>query len=385
MVAHGLAIALWLGSVALYGAAFFFPEVHRRHDFFWSGVAAFYGLVLWFDATQISSTELLGHGASLALLGWLGWQTLTLRRKRTPLDLQTPLTDESWPTFWANLKQSGLGFAKSTPLGRWLPADWQSPRGVDPAIAVAEIRASSLKDVDYEFVDELARPPVPESTPRAIAPKETNPAMPPQPRSPKPKSKQPVGRSQPAPPAPKPAASNSQSQPGKIAGLRNWLGNLVKARPSAKPSREVIEIPPRPSPLDRKRSEPRGSQQEAPKPKQGRSKREVIDIPPRPSPLDRKRPSAAAPPPQGTDTASAVTIVDTAVVDAATVENIDVETDGSEAIAPPSPPGDSPPAEPVAPTPPTPAPEPRPATSETNPETSVDNTWDDSDSNWIDD
>ncbi len=385
MVAHGLAIALWLGSVALYGAAFFFPEVHRRHDFFWSGVAAFYGLVLWFDAAQISSTELLGHGASLALLGWLGWQTLTLRRKRTPLDLQTPLTDESWPTFWASLQRSGLGWAKATPLGRWLPEAWESPPAVDLAIAVAEIRASSLKDVDYEFVDELAGDPELESGARAIAPAEPTPApMPSKPRSPKNKSKQPVGRSQPAPAAPKPAAPNSQPipQPGRIAGLRNWLGNLVKARPSAKPSREVIEIPPRPSPLDRKRSKQEGSKQEGPKRKT--SKRAVIDIPPRPSPLDRKRPSASAQPPQGADSSPdlgpAVTIVDATVVDAAPGESInrekaDLETDGLEAIAPPSP------AESAEPTTPIPAPEPRPAP----PEASSENAWDNDDSNWIED
>ncbi len=368
MVAHGLAIALWLGSVVLYGAAFFFPEVHRRHDFFWSGVAAFYGLVLWFDAAQISSTELLGHGASLTLLGWLGWQTLTLRRKRTPLDLQTPLTDESWPTFWASLQKAGLGWAKATPLGRWLPAAWESPPTVDLAMAVAEIRASSLKDVDYEFVDELAGDPELESGTRAIAPAEPPPAsMPPKPRSLKPrslkprspKSKQPMGRSQPTPTAPKPAAPTSQ--PGQIAGLRNWLGNLVKARPSAKPSREVIEIPPRPSPLDRKRSKQKVSNGEGPKRKT--SKREVIDIPPRPSPLDRKRPPAAAAPPDP-DPSPAVTIVDTAAVES------------GDAIAP-----QTPLPEPATNNPPTPALENRPAPQDSSSES----TWDNDDSNWIDD
>jgi hypothetical protein len=92
MLAHSLAIAVWVGSLALYGAAFFFPEVHRRHDFFWSGVGAFYGLVLWFCAAQTSPTELLGQGASVTLLGWLGWQTLTLRRKRSPPNPGRPLS-----------------------------------------------------------------------------------------------------------------------------------------------------------------------------------------------------------------------------------------------------------------------------------------------------
>ncbi|PZO45641.1 MAG: hypothetical protein DCF17_00905 [Shackletoniella antarctica] len=370
MLAHGLAIAIWASSLALYGAAFFFPEVHRRHDFLLSGVGAFYGLVLWFTAVQTSPTELLGHIASVVLLGWLGWQTLTLRRKRTPLDRQTPLTKDSWPALGRQLQQSGLELLRATPLGRWLPEPTGAMKVGDLAIAVAEIRASSLRDVDYEFVDELA----PAVRPAAKAPAQTGSpeteidaakantakantakaSTAPSPdslaqrpgRSPTPQTAAPS-----RPPAPT-AKPRGVSLGARVAGLKTWLGGVAKKAPQ--PQREVIEIPPRPSPLDRKKPKrevidipPRSSPLDRKK-----TQREMIDIPPRPSPLDRKKPQPAeeeAPAPE------TVTIVDTAAV----------ESEGDkEAIAP----------EPVATAPPTDSPA---ETSESN--------WDDDDSNWLDD
>lgn len=266
-----LAIAVWLGSIAVYGAAFFFPEVHRRHDFFWSGVGGFYGLVLWFSAVQTSPTELLGHVASVVLLGWLGWQTLTLRRKRTPLDLQTPLTSDSWPAFGRQVQQSALNLLKATPLGRWLPETADGRRPGDPAIAISEIRVSSLKDVDYEFVDELE--PV---SPRSLAAKTdpanigvvktegqvpeagvTKAASDPAPSA---RVKRPPRiaerslRESPVPPtssAPPPIAPKRKPATvgARLTGFKAWIGDVVKARTTPKPKRAVIEIPPRPSPL----------------------------------------------------------------------------------------------------------------------------------------
>lgn len=91
MLAYMLALVVGLGSFGLYMAAFFFPEVHRKNDFIWSGVGLFYALVLWVCAGRMTGGVLLGQLAVVALLGWFGWQMLWLRRQLAPLDQQTPL------------------------------------------------------------------------------------------------------------------------------------------------------------------------------------------------------------------------------------------------------------------------------------------------------
>jgi hypothetical protein len=91
MLAYILALAVGLGSLGLYMSAFFLPEVHRKNDIIWSGVGLFYALVLWVCANRISGGVLLGQIASVSLLGWLGWQTLMLRREALPKEQQTPL------------------------------------------------------------------------------------------------------------------------------------------------------------------------------------------------------------------------------------------------------------------------------------------------------
>ncbi|NES99092.1 MAG: hypothetical protein F6K61_00665 [Sphaerospermopsis sp. SIO1G1] len=91
MLAYLLAFVVGLGSLAIYLSAFFFPEIHRKNDFIWSGVGMFYALVLWIFAPQIVGGLLLGHVASVALLVWFGWQTLSLRRQLTPEVQQTAI------------------------------------------------------------------------------------------------------------------------------------------------------------------------------------------------------------------------------------------------------------------------------------------------------
>lgn len=91
MLAHFLALAVAIGSIALYMAAFFFPEIHRKKDFIWSGVGLFYALMLWVFSRRITGGLFLGHVASVALLGWFGWQTLQLRRQLTPEGQKTPV------------------------------------------------------------------------------------------------------------------------------------------------------------------------------------------------------------------------------------------------------------------------------------------------------
>lgn len=93
MLAYVLALAVGLGSFAIYLAAFFFPEVHRKNDFIWSGVGLFYALVLWVCAGRITGSLLLGQVAGVALLGWSVGQTLSLRRQ-TPQSQTIPSTEE---------------------------------------------------------------------------------------------------------------------------------------------------------------------------------------------------------------------------------------------------------------------------------------------------
>ncbi|TAD98574.1 MAG: hypothetical protein EAZ96_24190 [Oscillatoriales cyanobacterium] len=91
MLAYFLALAVGLGSFSIYMAAFFFPEVHRKSDFAWSGVGLFYALILWACAGRITGALLLGQMAAVALLGWFASETLSLRRQVTPIAEQTPI------------------------------------------------------------------------------------------------------------------------------------------------------------------------------------------------------------------------------------------------------------------------------------------------------
>ncbi|NEO05299.1 MULTISPECIES: Ycf66 family protein [unclassified Moorena] len=95
MLAYLLALVIALGSLVFYLAAFFLPEVHRKYDFIWSGVGLFYALVLWICAGRITGGVLIGQIAGVSLVGWLGWQTLTLRRALIPTDQQTPIPSQA--------------------------------------------------------------------------------------------------------------------------------------------------------------------------------------------------------------------------------------------------------------------------------------------------
>jgi Ycf66 protein N-terminus len=79
MLAYILSATVGTGSVALYLAAFLFPEIHRPKDIFWSGLGLFYALVLWVN------------GTSVVLLGWFTWETISLRRQIIPANQRTPV------------------------------------------------------------------------------------------------------------------------------------------------------------------------------------------------------------------------------------------------------------------------------------------------------
>ncbi len=85
MLAYILAVLVGVGSVGLYIAAFFFPEIHRKQDFIWSGVGCFYALTLWIYAREVTGGILVGQTASVALIGWFAWQIIKLRRQLVPI------------------------------------------------------------------------------------------------------------------------------------------------------------------------------------------------------------------------------------------------------------------------------------------------------------
>ncbi|MEQ9666851.1 Ycf66 family protein [Coleofasciculus sp. G2-EDA-02] len=104
MLPYILALVIGLGSFAYYMAAFFFPEVHRKSDFFWSGVGFFYALVLWVCGGRITGAVLLSQIASVSLLGWLGWQTLIMRRQLALPEAQTEIS----PQVQKKIARSGI-------------------------------------------------------------------------------------------------------------------------------------------------------------------------------------------------------------------------------------------------------------------------------------
>jgi Ycf66 protein N-terminus len=92
MLAYFLSVLVGTGSFGMYVAAFLFPEIYRKQDFIWSGLGLFYALVLWVEARQLNGGLLVGQTASVALLIWLGWQTITLRRQLATADFAAPIT-----------------------------------------------------------------------------------------------------------------------------------------------------------------------------------------------------------------------------------------------------------------------------------------------------
>ena len=253
LLVRSLAIVVGLGSLTLYLAAFFFPEVHRRHDFFWSGVGLFYALVLWFVGGSMDATTFLGHSASVSLIGWLGWQTLVLRRKRTPLALQTPYTSDSWSNLGREIIALGQDVINQTALGRWLT---QSHRSTAPTVDQGQrpgLRVSSLKQVDYEFLDDLAKvAPIPGQG-------SANPELQPVPVGPPSPAGRP-GKTQVlvelgSPPGTTATQPNSlvitQHRQAPLGWRQRWLvlggwsGDLWRSLTTPKPKRAVIEIPPR--------------------------------------------------------------------------------------------------------------------------------------------
>jgi len=110
---HILALIVGFGSLAIYLAAFFFPEVHRKNDFYLSGLGLFYALALWFFAPRIGGWFFLGQLAAVALLIWFGLQTFSLRRQVTPAMQQTPVPSAEAVTSKISLQERVTGLVET--------------------------------------------------------------------------------------------------------------------------------------------------------------------------------------------------------------------------------------------------------------------------------
>lgn len=315
MLAYILAIIIAVGSFSFYMAAFFVPEIHRRQDFFWSGMGMFYAVVLWFCAGRITGAVLLGQTASVALLVWLGWQTLALRRDLTPETVKTPA---SWRDLqhWLKAGQKKLSqYFQTGSLFAGVSAVW-----TDIAIAIATMRnrvagpkgparSSTVpplrRSPAYEFETETGKgESIPtefatvSTSPRSKPPRKdlqqtpvltkTEPASPAsnEPKQPSetttsgevspktsaeppPKvSKAEVGKPSESPSQNEPAKTVAEtprppkvatpsstrklpSRPSRLTTVKDWFGDLAQNFRKPKPKRAVIEIPRRPPSIPR--------------------------------------------------------------------------------------------------------------------------------------
>ncbi|MBD2579430.1 Ycf66 family protein [Oscillatoria sp. FACHB-1406] len=173
MLAHILAIAVALGSFVLFMAAFFFPEVHRKYDFLWSGVAMFYALVLWICAGRITGGVLLGQTASVALLGWLGWEAFSLRRATTADGEKTVISPETQAKI--NRLSPNILFAPITNRFRKPKPPTSAP--VESVATLVEEAEDPQTDKLESLADRIAppSPKVEETTSDSVSASETNP------------------------------------------------------------------------------------------------------------------------------------------------------------------------------------------------------------------
>jgi Ycf66 protein N-terminus len=145
MLAYILAVLVGIGSIGLYIAAFFFPEIHRKYDFIWSGVGCFYALALWIYARQEVGGILVGQTASVALLGWFGWQTIQMRRQLSAIERQTSMS--STKPNRNDRKQSVPTTTKPTADRQNVPAKPAATVTATPATSTTERPPASTKNL----------------------------------------------------------------------------------------------------------------------------------------------------------------------------------------------------------------------------------------------
>ncbi len=156
MLTHILALIVGFGSLAIYLAAFFFPEVHRKNDFYLSGVGLFYALVLWVFTPRIGGWFFLGQLAAVALLFWFGWQMFSLRRQITPAMQQTPVP--SAQAVKSNSLQERVGGLFKT-VTNILPGKKeqvsQTPTATQPPTATSTTEETTAATIGKSLVDAI--------------------------------------------------------------------------------------------------------------------------------------------------------------------------------------------------------------------------------------
>ena len=157
MLAYILAFAVGLGSFSIYMAAFFFPEVHRKSDFTWSGVGLFYALILWACAGRITGALLLGQMAGVAMLGWFAWETLTLRRLVTPVAGQTPIPGAA--NLAAGVPFVGLFGKKKEPAAK-KPKFVRSPKPKADVVSTPAVNEGEVKVEAQSPIPSISEIPV---------------------------------------------------------------------------------------------------------------------------------------------------------------------------------------------------------------------------------
>ena len=144
MLNHLLAGIVGFGGLSLFLSGFFFPEVRRKPDFAWSGVALLYALVLWIEGDRTSGGALLGHIFSVALIVWFGWQTLQQRQQFAALEERTAIPsslETLTPFLKAGWVQITVAYGKTV--------DWiQNQMGNDDASITPESLTSQFPQAD---------------------------------------------------------------------------------------------------------------------------------------------------------------------------------------------------------------------------------------------
>lgn len=253
MLAHILAVLVGTGSVGLYISAFFFPEIHRKQDFIWSGVGFLYALTLWIYARQMMGGILVGQISSVALIGWFGWQTLKLRQQLAPVSPQPPTAGTTKLRERLGLNRSTVQATKPTPA----PTPAKTTEPVTPPLVKNSLVQPSVsqKTAPVESIPSTKNPIVQPVSQKAT-PTQSVPLSPPknslvQPSS-TPKTAPVESNLPPARQISQPAKSQPETETDLAPTLRvdvvestekAWIKLEVKSSPATKPLGTAVKPP----------------------------------------------------------------------------------------------------------------------------------------------